>query len=364
MQNALHTGVFPGAVLSIQLQREPVLHQAFGYRCLAPQRDEMSPNTIFDLASLTKVVVTTTAVMVLYERGEIGLDDPVSRFVPEFGANGKADVALSHLLAHSSGLPAWIDFRTLLPHGVEVGTLNAKQVVYDHIHGISLEYPTGTQTKYSDLGFVLLAEIVERVAGRPLDQFCHEEVFEPLGMQDTGFNPLARTDRSYAPERFASTEECPWRRRIMRGEVHDENAHVMGGVAGHAGLFSTSQDLGRFVRMMTCTDEKDPLRSTTIRTFTRRQNLVPDSNRALGWDTPSEGSSSGHLFSSDAFGHTGFTGTSIWIDPTRDLAVVLLTNRVHPSRENTKILSFRPQLHDTIVQSMGKASMASPQIEK
>jgi len=363
VQDAVCTGVFPGAVLLLQLRGKVALQRAFGYRSLVPEREEMSPETIFDLASLTKVVATTTAAMVLYERGEIGLEDPATRFIPEFGANGKAEVELRHLLTHSSGLPAWVDLRALLPEGIEPGSAEARRLSYDHIHQIPLDYATGSETKYSDLGFILLAEIVERVTGGSLDRFCREEIFEPLGMLDTGFLPLARTDRSYTPDRLAPTEECPWRDEIVRGKVHDENACVMSGIAGHAGLFSTSGDLGRFVRMMALMDDTRVLRRTTIRTFTVRQNLVPGSSRALGWDTVTEDSSCGRLFSPDSFGHTGFTGTSIWIDPMRELAAVLLTNRVHPSRENTQIISFRPQLHDTIVRSLKSSDAPSGEID-
>ena len=362
MQGAVSKGVFPGAVLLVQLAGEVALQRAFGHRSLIPEREEMPSETIFDLASLTKVVATTTAAMVLYERGEIALEDPAARFIPEFGANGKADVALRHLLTHSSGLPAWVDLRAVLPEGIEPGSTEARQFAYDQIHRMPLEYATGSATTYSDLGFIFLAEIVERLTGGSLDRFCREEIFEPLGMMDTGFTPRERDDRSYTPDRFASTEECAWRGGIVQGEVHDENAYVMSSIAGHAGLFSTSNDLARFVRMMALQEDTPVLRPATIRTFTVRQNLVPGSSRALGWDTATKDSSCGPLFSADSFGHTGFTGTSIWVDPTRALATVLLTNRVHPSRENTQIIRFRPQLHSTIVRSLRSPDTPSREI--
>jgi CubicO group peptidase (beta-lactamase class C family) len=303
--------------------------------------------TIYDLASLTKVVGLTTVVMMLVEKGKLDLDAPVTRYVPEFTAGGDS-VSVRQLLTHSSGLPAW------LPLYREV---HSRAEMFARVNATALEAAPGSRMVYSDLGAILLTEIVERIAGQRLDRLLERRVFQPLGMRDTRFNPPARLRSRIAP-----TENDPWRGRVLRGEVHDENAAAMGGVSGHAGLFSTAADLVRFAQMMLRGGRAPAgprggarprlLDSATIAAFTTVQNPAL-SGRALGWDTPTPGSSAGTRLTARAYGHTGFTGTSMWIDPGQDLFVILLTNRVHPTRQNEQILAIRPRVADLAVAAAG-----------
>ncbi len=333
---ALADRAFPGAYAVVGSSREVYVRMGVGHLDWAPspQPDE---NTIWDLASLTKVVGTTTAVMQLWEAGRIELDAPVQRYLPEFVGPHKELVTVRHLLTHSSGLPAW---RPLYKEATS--PTNALELVY----ATPLDTLPGVRMVYSDLGAILLGRIVERVSGEPLDRYLAEHVFTPLGMSSTMFRPPA----SLLP-RIAPTERDPWRGRLVRGEVHDENAYFMGGVSGHAGLFSTAHDLTRFAQMLLGHGRLDGVRivqAATIDTFTRVQDSTL-SNRALGWEVPNGTNSAGHKLSRHAFGHTGFTGTSIWIDPERDLFVLLLTNRVDPTRANTRIAEVRVALADAVV---------------
>jgi len=310
----------------------------------------MTPATIFDLASLTKPVATTTAAMRLVDRSALRLEDEVGRYIPEFSGGEKDRVTIRHLLNHSSGLRAWQPLYKEVIGSAQIrsGRLRAadgKKRVLDRILRNRLVYTPGSKSIYSDLGFILLGEIIERVSGISLDRFCRNEIFGPLRMRKTFF-PSVGPDRA-GP--YASTERIDWRGRIVVGEVHDNNAYVMGGVSGHAGLFSTAADLDRFGRaMLEARRGESPLFSRkTVETFISRQD-TPGSSWALGWDTPSKPSSAGRYFSSHSFGHLGYTGTSLWIDPEDDLVVVLLTNRVHPTSRNVKIRKFRPLIHDLI----------------
>jgi CubicO group peptidase (beta-lactamase class C family) len=294
-------------------------------------------DTLYDLASLTKVVATTTMAMILVDEKRLDLDRPVHAFLPAFQGPEKEGVTVRHLLTHSSGLPA------TAPLFREV---RGKAAYAERIAAMDLGYPPGSKSVYSDLGVILLGEILEKTAGRPLDVFVRERVFLPLGMKHTGFRP----PRPLWP-RIAPTENDPWRGRMIQGEVHDENAFAMGGVAPHAGLFSTAGDLARFARMLLKGGGRIVSRQT-LELFTAKAG-IPDSDRALGWDTKSaEGSSAGTLFSPDSFGHTGFTGTSIWIDPERQIFVILLTNRVYPTRENNLIREVRPAVADAVVRAL------------
>jgi CubicO group peptidase (beta-lactamase class C family) len=232
----------------------------------------------------------------------------------------------------------------------------------NYIFNLSLEYKTGTKTVYSDIGIIVLGKIIERVTGMSLAEFCRTEIFEPLGMKDTMFNPP-----EYLLNRIAPTEYDPERGGIVQGKVHDENSYYLGGVAAHAGLFSTAPDLSIFMQMLLnygVYDGKRYIEAETIKLFTRRQNLVEGSSRALGWDTPGGKSSSGRYFSTSSFGHTGFTGTSIWADPEKNLFVILLTNRVHPTRENLKILKVRRDIHDIVMESLMDVKLeVNPDVE-
>jgi uncharacterized protein YbbC (DUF1343 family)/CubicO group peptidase (beta-lactamase class C family) len=309
----------------------------------------VTADTLYDLASLTKVVATTTMAMILVDEGRLDLDRPVREFLPGFQGPGKEAVTVRHLLTHSSGLEA------LAPFFREI---RGKEAYVERIQAMDLVYPTGSRSVYSDPGIILLGAILEQVAGQPLEVFVEERVFKPLGMREIRFRPPPGLRPRIAP-----TEEDPWRGRLVHGEVHDENAFAMGGVASHAGLFGTAGDLARFAQMLLnggVLDGRRIVSRETVELFTRRAG-IPDSTRALGWDTKSaEGSSAGTLFSDRSFGHTGFTGTSLWIDPERQLYVILLTNRVHPTRENNLIREVRPAVADAVVRALADPFAGPP----
>jgi CubicO group peptidase (beta-lactamase class C family) len=334
-------GAFPGGVLAAG-EHGALLHlHPFGRLTYEEDAPPVTAGTLYDLASLTKVVATTTMAMILVDEGKLDLEQPVQELLPGFQGAGKEAVTVRHLLTHSSGLPA------LAPLYQEI---QGREACVERIQAMDLVYPTGSRSTYSDLGMILLGEILEKAAGQPLDRFVRERVLDPLEMRDTRFLP--------SPDlrpRIAPTEIDPWRGRLVHGEVHDENAFAMGGVAPHAGLFGTAGDLARFARMLLNGGTLDGHRIVSRRTvdlFTRRAG-IPDSDRALGWDTKSaEGSSAGTLFSPSSFGHTGYTGTSLWIDPERGLFVILLTNRVHPTRENNLIREVRPAVADAVVRAL------------
>jgi CubicO group peptidase (beta-lactamase class C family) len=302
-------------------------------------------NSLWDLASLTKVVGMTTAMMQLVEQDRVDLDAPVSRYIPEFAGEGKDRVTVRHLLTHSSGLPSW---RPLYKEALTPDT--ALAIIY----ATPLDTVPGARMVYSDLGAIIAGKIVERVSGEPLDVYLGRHLTGPLGMTSTTYRPDASLRARIAP-----TEFDPWRQRLVHGEVHDENAYMLGGVSGHAGLFSTAADLTRFARMMLnggTLDGVRVLRPQTIAQFTAVQDPTL-SHRALGWETPSGRNSAGSRMSARAFGHTGFTGTSLWMDPERGTFVVLLSNRVNPSRQNSRIVQVRIALADAVMAAFGAPSV-------
>ena len=330
VREAIMAGELPGAVVLVAHRGRTVFRQAFGLRAVRPVREPMTSDTIFDLASLTKAIATAPSVMVLVEEGAIRLRDRVARYLPGFERHGKDAVTIEHLLTHVSGL------RPDLPLEEEFqGTGEALRRVFDE----RLEAPPGEAFIYSDLNFLLLGEIVRRVSGMPLDVFATERLFNPLGMRDTSFRPDA--DRT---ARIAPTEACTplgWpcggpEAVMLRGTVHDPTARRMGGVAGHAGLFGTAGDLARFGALLLAGGRAPSgaalLSPLTVARMTRPSTPagLPDV-RGLGWDIDSRYSSNrGDLFARGSYGHTGFTGTSIWIDPQTETVVVFLSSRVHP----------------------------------
>jgi beta-N-acetylhexosaminidase len=343
LEEAVAARAFPGGVAAVGKDGALVHLKGYGrlsYDADAPAVDE---RTIYDLASLTKVVATTTMAMILVDEGKLDIDKPVSAFIPAFKGGMKDKVTVRHLLTHSGGQAGGVTYL--------YKDLKGKEAYVQYIAGLDLLYEPGTKTVYTDLGEILLGEILERVAGQDIETFARERIFEPLGMKDTRFKP--------GPEllaRIAPTENDPWRGRVVRGEVHDENAFALGGVAAHAGLFGTAPDLARFAQMMLnggVLEHRRIVSRETLEKFTARANLVPDSSRALGWDTPSGTSSAGTLFSPRSYGHTGFTGTSLWIDPERKAFAILLTNRVHPTRENTAIFAVRRAFADAALRGLG-----------
>jgi CubicO group peptidase (beta-lactamase class C family) len=306
-------------------------------------QDALHPTTLFDLASLTKAVATTTIAMLLYERGLLDLEAPVSAIVPEFTTDAARDprrqeVTLRMLLTHSSGLPAHEKF--FLKARTRAELLEAAFTT-------PLAVDPATRTEYSDIGFIILGTALERLADESLDRFSQREIFAPLAMTHTTFNPPLEIRAKIPP----TADDQTFRRRIIQGEVQDENASVLGGVAPHAGLFSTAEDLAKFAQAML--NHGSPiLRPETVALFTRRESAPPGTSRALGWDTPSAPSQSGKYFSPQSFGHLGYTGTSLWIDPTRQLSITLLTNRTWPDCSNQAIKQIRPKFHDAIIEAL------------
>lgn len=306
---------------------------------------EITPGTLFDLASLTKPVATTTMAMILHERGLLELDAPVIGTIPEFLVDScgevdarRREVTFRQLLAHSSGLPAY-EKLFLIAHSREE-LLRAAFIM-------PLSADPGTRAEYSDIGFIILGAALERIADETLDIFCQREVFGPLQMAHTTFNPPPDARGRIPP----TADERTFRKRIIQGEVQDENASILGGVAGHAGLFSTAEDLARFAHMM-LSGGSPIVRAETVALFTRREPVPAGTSRALGWDTPSSPSQSGNYFGSRSYGHLGYTGTSLWIDPDRELSVTLLTNRTWPDCANQAIKQVRPRFHDAVVEAI------------
>jgi CubicO group peptidase (beta-lactamase class C family) len=367
MQEGVEQGVFPGAVLLVLHKGQTVHHGAYGCACLLPEREAATVGTIYDLASLTKPIATATAVLLLVADGKLVLDDPLEQYVPELTQDALRRATVRHLLNHSSGLPAWRPFyERIVPDGRklrEQPLSSRRAAIYDAIHREPLVEPVGGRCVYSDLGFILLGEILERIVKQEWAAFCHGEVFPRLGARDMFYMSESGPtgEISLTGRRFAATEQDDWRGRIIRGEVHDENAAVMGGVSSHAGLFGTAVAVARAVSpwLAAVRGEASPIPASWAREFVRKQGIDPQGSWALGWDTPSTSpggtpSSSGSHFSPGSFGHLGYAGTSVWVDPERELIVVLLTNRVHPTRKNDKIRAFRPAIHDVVFKSVVK----------
>jgi CubicO group peptidase (beta-lactamase class C family) len=364
MDAAVARGVFPGVVVLVNAGGRIAFLRAAGRRTVeAGDTSAMREDTIFDVASLTKPLAAATAMMVCVRDRRIGLDDRVTRFFHNFGVHGKTHVTFRHLLAHTSGLPGWRPYHRDIVKIEREGRINftasrgAKEWVYEAIQREKPEAPAGARTLYSDLGFMLLGAAIEQVSGLTLDRFCHEKIFKPLGLRSTSFVDLSvlRT-RKLEPiaEMIAPTERCPWRKRVLCGEVHDDNAYAMGGVAGHSGLFSCARDIDRIATTLreSCLGQNVFLPSSIVSEFWRRDDPIGSSTWALGWDTPSlKNSTAGTELSRNAVGHVGFTGTSVWIDLDRNLHVIVLSNRVHPSRDNDLIREFRPLIHDLCVRA-------------
>lgn len=351
--------VFPGAVLLVRNGDQEPYVRAFGHRMIEPERSLMREDTVFDLSSLTKPLATAVAMMLLVRDGKIRLDDRVVRFFPNFGVHGKTAVTFRHLLAHSSGLPAWRPFYKKIVQIERKGgrpnfiaTRGARDYVIEEIERARPEQGPGRRAVYSDLGFMLLGAVVEMASGAPLDRVCEERIFRPLSLPSMTFVDLTRRSaRRLAPDSVAATEHCPWRKKVLCGEVHDDNAYAMGGVAGHAGLFGNARDVDALLcELVRCYEGRGRLVPASIaREFWTRDASVPGSTWALGFDSPSPaGSMAGSLFSRNTLGHLGFTGVSFWCDLERHRHVVLLTNRVHPRRDNEAIRTFRPMIHDLI----------------
>lgn len=326
----------PGAVVAIGRHGVLIGPRAIGLASLEPEEKPLRPDALYDMASVTKVVATTSCALMLIERGFMRLDDPVSLFLPDFMHE---TVAIRHLLTHSSGLPAW---RPLYQKWA------TPEEMIRALMQLPLEYETGQRVVYSCLGYIVLAQVIERVSSTPLDQLARREIFNPLAMRDTMYRPdAARRQRAVPTERDSRTGE------FKQGVVHDENAFGLGGVSGNAGLFSTAADMAIFCQMLLNKGSYGTTRILSpamvdLATTSHTEHL--NDSRGLGWVIKGHHrwSSAGDLFTSSSFGHTGFTGTSLWIDPVRDLFLVLLTNGVHPTREAAQHIRLRPLVANAV----------------
>jgi CubicO group peptidase (beta-lactamase class C family) len=344
LRSGIHQRAFPGAAVAITHQGRLIAHKGLGRFTYDAASPAVNAVTIYDLASVTKVIATTTACMVLYDRGLFKLDQPLVELLPGFAESAteqdaaRRQVTLRMLLAHSSGLPAYIKL---------FQTAHNKDELLHQAFRVPLTADPGTRAAYSDMGFILLGQAIKKLSGEPLDQFCRREIFAKLDLTHTCFNPPSDLKLAIPP----TEDDRTFRHRLIQGEVNDENAFVMGGVAGHAGCFSTVLDVSVFAQCMlrggTLLVKKE-----TLEIFTRRQELPAGTSRALGWDTPSQPSQSGKYFSSRSYGHLGYTGTSLWIDPDRQLSVTLLTNRTWPDRGSQSIKQIRPAFHDAVIEAL------------
>ena len=361
LTNAIDQRVFPGAAFGVLQGGDRLAIDSVGRLTYQPDSPRVQPETIFDMASVSKAMATTAMAMLLWERGLLNLDEPVGLRVPGFLARGsdsdagsfsglKQEITPRMLLAHCSGLPAYAPLYK---------TCRSASELLDACLHMPLEAVPGTQAAYSDLGFIVLGHLLESVAGERLDSFCHREVFAPLRMTATQYCPPAEVKPFIPPTADAEN----FRRRVLQGEVHDGNCWMLGGVSGHAGVFSNVADV---LSLADCLLHRgrNVFQAGTVSMFTRRQRMPPNSGWTLGWDTPTEPSSSGKFFSAHSIGHLGYTGTSLWIDFDKDLAVVLLTNRTYPGNRDTmaseKIKNVRPRFHDALMQELGWGTAADP----
>jgi len=402
MQRGVQNGVFPGGVLLVAKEGRVIFLEAFGLARLTPERS-MTTGTVFDLASLTKPLATTVALMLLIQQDRLNLDETLESAIPDFSGTNKKQITIRQLLSHTSGLP---DYRPYYKELVEIPPGERKVSLRAMLLSEKLIHEPGQACLYSDVGFMILDWVVEVTAQKPLDYFVEESVYGPLGLKHLffipftptqtlppwprpgfqgqqlvsrlsrpwprpGFSPLGIVQvlsrqgglegggqgggKSRDDQLYAATEDCPWRGKVLDGEVHDDNAYALGGVSGHAGLFGTAQDVYGLLKELLNVYEGKPnsglFRRDVVKTFLERQ--TDSGSWALGFDTPTRpDSSSGQYFSDQSVGHLGFTGTSCWVDLFKGVIVILLTNRIHPNRENERIKAFRPLLHDTVMDSI------------
>ncbi|MGC2636285.1 MAG: serine hydrolase [Acidobacteriaceae bacterium] len=348
LEQAVAARAFPGAAFGVLHKGEVVALDAVGRFTYDDDAPAVEPTTVFDLASVSKVVAAAAAAMILHARGRFDLDARLGDILPGFvigmeHGSGKERVTLRMLLAHSSGLPGYVKF---------FETCATPDALLRAALQLPLEAQPGARTEYSDPGYILLGKATEVLAGEPLDTFCAREIFIPLGLTSTGFHPPAASRSAIPP----TERDTTFRHRVIQGEVQDENAFVLGGVAGHAGVFSNVPDLLRFAQCILDrghTAAGQPLFSpATLDLFATAASTADGKRRALGWDVPAEPSSSGQHFGPRSIGHLGYAGTSLWIDPDQALAVALLTNRTWPDRSNEAIRQVRPAFHDAVVAAL------------
>jgi CubicO group peptidase (beta-lactamase class C family) len=346
LRDAIQNRAFPSCTVAVTHKDRMVVSKSLGRFAFELDAPLVETSTIFDLASVSKVVATTTTAMLLWQRGLLDLEMPVGEMIREFAAEDarRKQVTVRMLLAHSSGLPA---YERLFERA------STRDELLDAAMRTPLTADPGTRAEYSDIGFIVLGVALERLAGETLEQFCQREIFGPLGMADTCFNPPSGLRDRTAP----TADDHTFRHKVIQGEVQDENCFVLGGVAGHAGVFSTAADVARFAHAIVGGTVLG-LSPKTISMFTQRESSPAGTSRALGWDTPSAPSQSGRFFSPGSYGHLGYTGTSLWIDPTREISVTLLTNRTWPDCRNQAIKQVRPAVHDAIVEAVDEVSKA------
>lgn len=364
IQAALHQavtdGVFPGSVLAVRQGGAAIDVYTAGRLSTDEAARAVQAATVYDLASLTKPLSTVTSLVLLMQTGRCQLSDRVDSILPETADSPVGTASLWHLLTHSSGLPGWRGYyERLSPAATIPATDDERRIAREALLGMirdeALIYERGTRSLYSDLGFMLLGMIVERCSGMPLQHFFRDRIAPLAGSVQVGFVPAEwAEDFSREARRLggdvAPTERDVWRGRVLCGEVHDENAASLGGVAGHAGLFGTAEAVLAVTGAWLQAYHRRPsvLDAVLVNEFARRQAVVPGSSWALGWDTPSPPSSAGRLLPEVSFGHLGYTGTSVWIDPLHELEIVLLSNRVYPTRKNERIKAFRPLIHELV----------------
>ena len=353
LNKGVEESVYPGAVILVAFDGEITVFQNVGSRALVPRTLPMERDTIFDLASLTKPLAISLALMKLVDSAQIELDQPLEDLLPKALPQDKKTITPRLLLIHSAGFADWKPFYLDLEN---ISPEERKADLRERLLNIPLLYAPGREVLYSDLGFMMLEWVVEEIAGMKLPRFLGKHFYDPLGLNKTFFYEHAVPLR-FGEDQFAATEDCPWRKKVLKGVVHDENAYALGGYSGHAGLFGTAREVYTLISLLrehVRGEREDYLGQETVRSFFRRANLVEGSTWALGWDTPSpENSSSGKHCSKKSVGHLGFTGTSVWIDLERDVQIIFLTNRVHPTRKNEKIKAFRPVLHDMVMKGLG-----------
>ncbi len=363
LHDAIEHGVFPGAVVFVRFQSEILYHEAVGVKGGPPYDQPVTVNTVYDLASLTKPLATTTAVLSLIQAGILRFEHTIADWIDVLQNSPFSASTIKQLLNHSAGFPAWKPYYQRLAPAArkpehETERQSRIETFLSYVASESLAYVPGSTSVYSDLGFIVLGLIVEKGARESLATYCRNRIYDPLEVTTCSY--LAGEEASRVEglddDSIAPTEEDPWRGRVVHGEVQDENAYALGGIVGHAGLFGTAESVGCLTQewLRGVHGQSTLLSPELIRECVGRQDATGGSSWALGWDTPSVPSSAGQYFSDKSFGHLGYTGTSIWIDPVRNLEVILLSNRVHPTRENIKIKQFRPYLHDVVNEEMAK----------
>jgi len=364
-EKAVAEGTFPGCVVAVTKDGHDIFKQAFGYKSVnkVDETGLMTLDTVSDVATLTNILVTTTIIMRLVQGGRLALDDCVSHYIQSFAVNGKSSITVRQLLNHTSGLAAWQPYfeeLLALDSGDRRGILTssgAKEYVLNSINRASLKFEPGTKQIYSDIGFILLGNLIEVVTGAKLDAAAQYYVFQPLGLKNTSFIDLSKVRRraiQLVTDMIAPTEECTWRGRVLCGEVFDDNAWAMGGIAGHSGIFSNLQDLQTFAtQILRCyAGESDYIYSGILQEFWAKKD---GDAWACGWEVPNkENLLADTKFSTTAVGHNGVSGCSLWLEPEQKLSILILSNRVHPLRSNKKIRTFRPILIDAIFEALDK----------